>query len=140
MTPTKRNITTTQLLSAQEIARTSHDVDSDTKAPGQCWRFQRLPLEEIGLPSPGPGLDAKQAGKWYQREGYAINTQSTLPGDLYFWLDGRHGHVAMRIKGNRLSENSSVHSTNSSDARGTRKIADVRPPDIVIRLIQARTK
>ncbi len=109
------------------------------RAPGQCWRFQRLNIEELELLSPGPGLDAKSAGRWYKKRGLAIDPKNgTKPGDLYFWLDGEHGHVALRIQGNKLAENSSVHSTNGSDARGLRRLRDVRPPDIVIRFPEVK--
>ncbi len=130
--------TTKELLKAEMHARTSDDVDEDTKKPSQCWRTQRLVIEALDLPSPGPGLDAKRAGAWYKRRGFAIDQErGTLPGDLLFWLDGKHGHVGMRIKGNKIGENSSVHSTAGSDARGTRKLADLRPADIVVRLTKA---
>jgi hypothetical protein len=133
------NTNTKELLNAEQHARTADDVDEDTKTPGQCWRYQRLIIEEMGLPSPGPGLDAKAAAAWYRKRGFAIDAKhSTQPGDLYFWLDGKHGHVAMRIRGNLLGENSSVHSTAGSDARGTRKLSELRPVDIVIRLIGAK--
>jgi hypothetical protein len=109
------------------------------KEPGMCWRFQRLNIEKLGLPSPGPGLDAKQAARWYKKKKLTIDPMNgTIPGDLYFWLDGEHGHVAMRFPGNILAENSSVHSSNGSDARGIRKLHEVRPPDIVVRFAEAR--
>jgi hypothetical protein len=126
------------LLDAEQHALTADDVDDDTKRPGQCWRTQRLVIESLGLRSPGAGLDAKQAGRWYRTRGYALKAgANTLPGDLYFWFDGAHGHVAMRVNGNKLGENSSVHSTDGSDARGWRLLREVRPPDVVIRLIKA---
>jgi hypothetical protein len=109
------------------------------KAPGMCWRFQRLNIEALKLPSPGPGLDAKQAARWYKKKKLAIDPmKGTVPGDLYFWLDGEHGHVAMRFPGNILAENSSVHSHAGSDARGIRKLHEVRPPDIVVRFPEVR--
>lgn len=117
-------------------ALTALKIPNGVKLPGQCWRFVRLMLETLQLPSPGPGLDAKQAALFYAQSGFAIKHFRYLgskPGDVLFWLDGLHGHVAVRISGNRIAENSSVHSTDGSDARGTRNLRDVRPPDIVIR-------
>jgi hypothetical protein len=105
-------------------------------APGQCWRFCRLEIEALGLPSPGPSLDAKSAAAWYREHGLSIwhlGWLNTQPGDLLFWLDGNHGHAAVRISGNRIAENSSVHSTNGSDARGTRSIQSMRAPVVVVR-------
>jgi hypothetical protein len=128
--------TQSQLIQTTAAALISPD---GVKAPGYCWRFQRLNIEELGLPSPGPDLDAKEAGRWYKKRGFAIDpARGTVPGDLYFWLDGEHGHVAMRFPRNRLAENSSVHSTNGSDARGLRRLQDVRPPDIVIRFPEVK--
>lgn len=104
--------------------------------PGYCWRFVRLMLEGQSLLSPGAGLDAKQAARWYQRRGLAIEHdgwENTRPGDVVFWLHGLHGHVGVRVKGNQIAENSSVHSTAGSDARGLRRISHLQPPDIVVR-------
>ncbi len=126
------SVTVEELLNAEEEALTKAD---GVEAPGMCWRFQRLTIEELGLPSPGPGLDAKQAARWFKRKGFAVDPERTLPGDLFFWLDGAHGHVAMRVKGNKIAENSSVHSHAGSDARGVRRLGDLRPVDVVIRLI-----
>ncbi len=129
--------TVNELLAAEHKALTDDKVDPDTKKPGQCWRTQRLVIESQGLPSPGPGLDAKGAAKWYKKRGFAVaDTTKTKLGDLYFWLDGKHGHVSMRVQGNRIGENSSVHSTNGSDARGYRRLKDLRPVDIVVRVVK----
>lgn len=106
--------------------------------PGMCWAWVRRDVvEPLGLPSPGPGMDAKQAGKWYRANGFAIEHNgfnNSKVGDIIFWFDGSHGHVAVRVPGNKVAENSSVHSTGGSDARGTRRIADLRSPDCIIRL------
>jgi hypothetical protein len=121
-----------------ERARAMLTAREGVKAPGMCWAWvRRGVVEPLGLLSPGAGLDAKQAARWYQQNGFAIEHDgfsNSLPGDLIFWTDGKHGHAAVRIPGNKIAENSSVHSTGGSDARGTRKIEDLRSPDIIVRL------
>lgn len=106
--------------------------------PGMCWAWVRRDVvEPLGLPSPGPGMDAKQAGHWYRDNGFAVEHDgfdNSKVGDIIFWFDGNHGHVGIRIPGNKIAENSSVHSSGGSDARGTRHLANLRKPDCIVRL------
>lgn len=124
-----------------EAAARALKAKDGTKEPGMCWRFCRLGIvEALGLSTPGAGKDAKGAAAWYQARGFAVDCdgwKNSLPGDLVFWLHGKHGHVALRVLGNQIAENSTVHSTKGSDARGTRALKECQPPDVVIRLWKA---
>lgn len=129
-------------ITPQEITARANKMltdDKGVKAPGMCWAWvRRGTVEPLGLPSPGAGLDAKGAAAWYKRNGFAVKNadgfENSLPGDLIFWTDGKHGHAAIRIAGNKVTKNSSTHSTGGSDARGTRPISKLRKPDIIVRL------
>jgi hypothetical protein len=59
-------------------------------------------------------------------------------GDLLYWTgtpSQPEGHVVIRIKGNRIAENSVVHFLWDGDGRGTRLIKNLpRKPDVIVRL------
>ncbi len=61
--------------------------------------------------------------------------QGSQPGDLLYKLtgSGAAGHVAIRILGNRVAENSSCH-WNGRDARGLRKLTEFGHADLIVRL------
>ncbi len=59
-------------------------------------------------------------------------------GDLLYWRgtpSQPEGHVAIRILGNKIAENSVVHYLWDGDGRGTRDIKRLpRTPDLIVRL------
>lgn len=61
--------------------------------------------------------------------------QGSQPGDLLYKMHGSggDGHVGIRILGNRVAENSSVHWT-GRDARGIRPLVAFGNFDLIVRL------
>ncbi len=59
-------------------------------------------------------------------------------GDILYWRgtpSQPEGHVAIRILGNKIAENSVVHFLWDGDGRGTRQIKNLpRKPDLIVRL------
>lgn len=114
--------------------------------PGFCWRWVRQVLEATmgeEAPIPPRGVDAGGALDWYIEEGMKRErVTNTLPGDIYFWTGpghGRHGHVGIRIYGNQLAENSSVHASGSDrEARGTRALWVLPSISAVVRVKPVR--
>jgi len=110
--------------------------------PGMCLRWTRQVVisRMAGGRWPCPqGLDAKQALIYIRRNRpdlVAIN--GSVPGDIIFLTGGSHGphgHVGIRIYGNVLAENSTVHyHAPRFDARGTRGLRDLDGIITVVRL------
>ncbi len=67
--------------------------------------------------------------------------KGSLPGDLLYWYargPNRWGHVAIRVPGNGIVENSTLHWPRNH-GKGYRKLSQLaRPPDLVVRLPAAR--
>lgn len=79
---------------------------------------------------------ARNTGLRFKNSEYAVPLeQGSVPGDLLFKLNGSggDGHVGIRIEGNRVAENSSVH-WNGTDARGTRSMKEFGHFDVIVRL------
>ncbi len=64
--------------------------------------------------------------------------QGSTIGDLLYKTHGSGGagHVGIRIAGNRVAENSSVHWGEDRDARGVRSLKEFGNFDMIIRLAQ----
>lgn len=108
---------------------------------GFCLRWTRQVIQaalgEKNWPVPR-GFDARQSLRHFQRLGWVLPEKAdTIPGDLYFWIGpnhGKHGHVAIRIYGNRIAENSSFHVFGDDvDARGTRLLRFIEQDVLVVR-------
>lgn len=111
------------------------------KEAGQCKRWVRQVCEGAGVPvayRPPTVIDAKDCAAWYreEREDVCVDNGS-VPGDILFWEHGHgpHGHVAIRIPGNRVAENSTAHAPDGKpDGRGTRPLDELGPPSLIVRL------
>jgi hypothetical protein len=120
----------------------THEAGFETEA-GMCLRFVRQVAQsafgEAAWPVPR-GSDAKDALEWFTARG-ALLGKSNLgtPGCLLFWVGpghGKHGHVAIRIPGNRFAENSSLHiGRGDADARGVRQMIKRNRPTHVVRFL-----
>jgi hypothetical protein len=108
------------------------------KKPSRCQEFIRLASEEVV----GNKFDDEFAGTARETGMNFIGTKyqvpredGCIPGDLLYKLDGSggSGHVAMRIPGNKVVENSSIH-WNGRDARGTRTMKEYGHFDVIVRL------
>lgn len=110
------------------------------KKPGLCagWVRQVIAKSEFKALTPPQGLDAREQFHHFASMGFSIPVeQGTERGDLLYKIadnQGKHGHVGIRILGNRVAENSSVHSHNGSDARGTRSVEEFGRVTGIIRL------
>lgn len=110
--------------------------------PGYCWKWIRQVLTQYyggHKNMPPVGVDAKEAMEWYQKKGWALPSGSVPQvGDLIFWVGdshGVHGHVAMRILGNLMAENSSLHASGKDrEARGVRPLPRNFDRVVVVRL------
>jgi hypothetical protein len=100
--------------------------------PGQCKRWVRQVLEGVKDPyiiTPPPGLDAWQTFNWYKENHPECVVEAPgVAGDLLF-KDTRsgdgHGHVAIRLFGNRTAENySPAAKSNGGDARTSRSLTE----------------
>lgn len=82
---------------------------------------------------------AKETGQNFLDDGtYVIpHTEGAQAGDILFKLHGSGGagHVGIRVLGNRVAENSSVHfNDNGTDARGFRSLIEFGHYDVIVRL------
>jgi hypothetical protein len=95
------------------------------------WRFRGHAGE------PPAGLDAKGQGQWLLSHGWQrIEGHKAQIGDICYWPKrGLHGHVAVRVPGNRYGENSVRHDpTGEGDGRGFVDMADMPVPTYAVRL------
>jgi hypothetical protein len=116
-----------------EWAKKALTLEGFETESGFCLRFVRqvvqaaLGADAWKIPR---GFDAAQALAFCAQNDWVLPVgASNVPGDLAFWVGrshGKHGHVAIRVLGNEIAENSSyhVHGTDR-DARGTRKLANI---------------
>jgi hypothetical protein len=105
---------------------------------GMCQMFARLlyegyygdRFEFAHLPS------ARRAGMAFFAAGLTVpRDQGSRVGDLLYKLygSGGFGHVGIRVSGNRVLENSSIH-WNGLSAIGTRSLAQYGHFDLIVRL------
>lgn len=115
-----------------------HKVTGPT-TPGECAAFCRIGCTEVlGVNrawSPGP--DAIGVYHLMLTRGlvYPRGTRAEV-GDLMVWIDGHgpHGHIGMRVIGNRVAQNSTLLAERNGDPRGFLPLADMDPNYRVIRL------
>jgi len=120
------------LAQAAQAALTAPGFETE---PGFCLRFVREVYQHHygrdawKVPQ---GLDARQAMHWLLADGEAEpNAGFGEIGSILFYEGpghGLHGHVAIRIPGNRVAENSIVH---HPDGRGTRDLRLLGAPAAV---------
>lgn len=111
--------------------------------PHLCERFVRQVCQKVY----GSEFDAQwkasaaATGQAFQEDGQFVVplTAGSVPGDLLFKLQGSggDGHVGIRVLGNRVAENSSVHWNSQAphpDARGFRSLKEFGHYDLIVRL------
>jgi hypothetical protein len=79
---------------------------------------------------------AATTGRCFQHSPYAVPlANGSQPGDILYKLKGSggDGHVGIRLPGNLVAENSSVH-WDGRDARGTRTLKEFGNFDLIVRL------
>lgn len=124
-----------QIVEAAKRALTANGFE---KRPHYCQRWVRQLLEsEYGMMYAPLCLEnAVLSGKAFLRGGYGIPLKNgSVPGDLLYKLTGSggDGHVGVRIPGNLVAENASLH-WDGKDARGTRTLKEFGHFDLIIRL------
>lgn len=119
---------------------TDNDISPDNRIGGHCAGFARETVwdvygEDSGV-SPPSGLDAVRQYQWFKKRGYAVPLKNgSVVGDLLYKFGGAHGHVMIRIPGNKVAENSSVHGIGpDEDARGTRTLKQIGTVEGIVRL------
>ena len=96
-----------------------------TSAPGMCQRFVRQVVQEAkgSRYDVFHGVSAEQSRRAWSKTIYAVDPErgSTIGDILYKRGTEKNpfGHVGIRIAGNRVAENSTVHD-GANGAKGTR--------------------
>lgn len=124
-----------RLIDAATKALTAHNFET---RPHYCQRWVRQVIESVY----GDRFDAfsadtaLHAGLRWRKSKYNVPlTEGCTQGDLLYKLTGSggDGHVGIRIMGNMVAENSSVH-WDGSDARGRRTLKEFGNFDVIVRL------
>jgi hypothetical protein len=122
----------------EKWARLRLVAPNGVKESGYCERFVHLtylfPFPSLG--SEFHGASAIESARLWADSDFVIDDpEEHAVGDLLYWTvdHGDNGHVAIRIQGNMVAENSIVH-WDGSDARGVRPLAALNPPDLAVRL------
>ncbi len=109
-----------------------------TKEPHQCEKWARQVKERVygAKFSPLQRHNAMMTAMAFKEAGFSIPLAcGSIEGDLLYKIygSGGDGHVGIRLRGNVVAENSSVH-WDGSDARGLRTMAEFGNFDVIIRL------
>lgn len=108
--------------------------------PGNCQRFVRRCYEVLfadmleAYHQPTAHLAAM---RWRKSRFAVPGTTWGVAGDIYYWYataNQRAGHAAIRVLGNRVAENSTVHEKGKLGGRGFRALSQLRQPDLIVRL------
>jgi hypothetical protein len=82
--------------------------------------------------------DAKSSKRAWEGSEYAVDPEhGSLIGDIIYYTSsehGPHGHVVIRIPNNRVAENSTVHHNGKNGGKGTRQLAELGRPSLIVRL------
>lgn len=123
----------------EEAAVKAVTADGFETLPHYCQRWTRQVVETVygkRFEDVIHKANAISAGLALRSAGYSIPLQNgSVPGDLLFKLHGSggDGHVGIRVLGNKVAENSSVH-WDGHDARGFRSLKEFGHFDLIIRL------
>lgn len=87
---------------------------------------------------------AVETMKAFAKSPYAVKVNpdvvggGTVVGDILYKgtkTSGRHGHVGIRVVGNKVAENSSAHTSDTDrEARGTRSLVAYGDFELIVRL------
>jgi cell wall-associated NlpC family hydrolase len=129
---------TAKLDRAAVDALTDNDFE---RKPGMCQRFVRQVVQRVA----GSRYDrfflgtANLSARAFLGTSYVVpDAVFGVPGDLLYWYGSRGqtaGHAAIRITGDRIAQNSITDKWDlATGHKGTRKISEMRTPDLVVRL------
>lgn len=130
---------------------TGPGISKSNRVGGHCAGYVRENIWQTygakSSHSSPAGLDAIDQFKWYKARGFAVPVKKgiegggSVVGDILYKFGGAHGHVGIRIPGNIVAENSSVHGVGASeDARGTRTLKQWGQIEGIIRLPDPKAK
>jgi hypothetical protein len=114
------------------------------RGPHQCQVFARKCYEQV-FGNDFSEIDlgtATLTAISFRQHGYSVPLKhGSRPGDLLYKITGSggDGHVGIRVAGNMVAENSSVH-WDGSDARGLRTLEEFGNFDIIVRLHETDKK
>jgi hypothetical protein len=119
-------------------AQRALSADGFERQPHYCQRWVKEVIrsvygdefERYALPSA-----ILSARKWKQSRHAVALTSGSVPGDILYKMHGSggDGHVGIRLPGNIVAENSSVH-WDGQDARGTRTMKEYGNFDLIVRI------
>jgi hypothetical protein len=117
-------------------ALTNDDYETD---PGYCQRFVRQVVHAVygSRYEQYRGQDAKDSARLWRHSQLCVNPKNgSVPGDILYFehRHGPHGHVVIRIHGNKVAENSVVHSNGRHGGKGTRELWQLGTPSLIVRL------
>jgi len=140
MTADYPTLSTEQVALSAEATRMAKGAQGYSSQPGLCAQAMRLVTTRVlGLHRSWPsGPDAKQVAALLHSRGFEM-PPGTYPevGDLVVFdtpEHGEHGHIAMRVIGNKLANNSTWNFNKTGDARGFRSMSIIKPDTRVFRL------
>lgn len=108
-------------------------------APRLCQRFVRMVIQAAygRRYDRYHGATAEQSRHLWSASPYAVDpSRGSVIGDILYKRgtpSNPAGHVGIRIAGNRVAENSTVHG-GDGDARGTRSLDEFGKVDLIVRL------
>lgn len=114
--------------------------DAFETKPSYCQRFVRQVIQsEYGGRFDKFHKDTADASmKAWAKSPYAVHPdRGSVPGDILYWRETpsrRHGHVGVRVTGNKIAENSYVHQGNQNGAKGYRPLSALGKPDLIVRI------
>jgi len=142
MTQTFPLLSHEQVALSAEATKMAEGGNGYSNQPGLCAQAMRLVVARVlgKERSWRSGPDALQVAAILKERGQEL-PPGTFPevGDLCVWsgpTHGEHGHIAMRVLGNRFANNSTWNWNRTGDARGFRSLTIWTPSTRVFRLWQ----
>jgi hypothetical protein len=124
----------------EKIARQALYDDDFARGKSLCQRWVRQCIQAVY----GDRFDAfhkasakESAAHWRKSKYWLVGSHPSVPGDIWYWTTpehGEYGHVAIRVTGNKVAENSVLHYGDDGDGRGTRSLSIITKPTLIVRL------
>jgi hypothetical protein len=117
-----------------------------TRVPGWCQKFVRQVIQSVhsGRFDAFHEPTAHESMLAWKNTPYAVPVANgSVPGDILYYrekLFRKHGHVAIRIAGNQVAENSTAHLSIKRGGKGVRALSRLGTPDLIVRLPASRSK
>lgn len=119
-----------------------------TKTPGMCQKWLRQVVQSLYGNTYNRYFKASayETMLAFENSPFAVKPENgSLPGDILYKgrkTSGKHGHVGIRLTGNKVAENSSYHVLNDPpgkvDARGTRTLFQYGDYELIVRLPESQ--